>query len=152
MLSSYYCSFYNHQYLYTLHHLSFQHLFTFTFSLSAKVETIFFKNRLFLRVNLPPPSTLTKYWLNSSLSTILPDLHHLFGLFPCWFWICTKSPTFKSGKSRVPPLKVFSSSANFTAKACSLISRVNLHSFLTSLSSSSSSSSSSSLLWASILL
>merc|ERR1712089_45111 len=102
-----------------------------TTSLSAKVEIIFFKNLLFLLVNRPLPSTFTKYWSKPSFSTILPDLFHLLGVFPRWFWIWTRSPMSRLGRFRAPSLRFRSICANFTARACSLISLSNLHSFLT---------------------
>ncbi len=56
------------------------------------IGSIFLRKRRFLRVILRLPSTITRYWRCGSAPTIMPVLCHLFGRFPCWFWICTLSP------------------------------------------------------------
>ena len=56
----------------------------------------FFKNLLFLTVSLPDPSTFTTYLSYPLHSTTTPVRSHLVGFEPCWFWMATLSPSFKS--------------------------------------------------------
>ena len=45
------------------------------------------------KVSLPEPSTFTRYWSCPGVSTTTPDLSHLVGFAPCWFWRKTLSLT-----------------------------------------------------------
>ena len=85
------------------------------------------KNRLLRRVSRPEPSILTRYCSLSPTSTTTPDLSHLFGWGPRWFWTYTLAPITRGGRAREWAFRASEVRANRARIAFSFADQASRH-------------------------
>ena len=78
-------------------------------------------------VTRPDPSNLTRYWSWGSTSTTQPDLSHLVGWGPHWFWTSTRDWGFSGGRVCVWGRRESACWPNRTLSASSRARHVSCH-------------------------